>query len=77
MMADTKHVSGETEGALASGGESQGDNFPNANDGKKPKQTGLQSHGGQTEMGYHGTGQLGDKKVGDGNQNAPAKSEDE
>jgi hypothetical protein len=62
-------VSGEIKGAMASGGESQGDNFPNANAGKKPK-----FHGGQTEQGYHGGGQLGDQEVGEGNQNAPSKS---
>jgi hypothetical protein len=65
-------VSGEIKGAFASGGESQGDQFPNADTGKKPG-----FHGGQTEQGYHGTGQLGDKKVGEGNQNAPSTSSDE
>ena len=73
---DMKPVSGETKAAFASGGESQGEGFPNANAGKDAKQGGFMSHGGQTEMGYHGSGQLGDKKVGDGNQNAPATSED-
>jgi hypothetical protein len=73
---DAKPVSGETKGAMASGGESAGAGYPNANAGKKPKQAGLQGHGGQTEMGYHGSGQLGDQKVGEGNQNAPAKSSD-
>lgn len=70
-MTDSKQPSGEVEGAMASGGESQGGDYPNANKGKKPAFS-----GGQTEKGYHGTGQLGDKKVGDGNQNAPAKSAD-
>jgi hypothetical protein len=73
---DAKPVSGETKAAMASGGESQGGDYPNANSGKDPKQTGFQSHGGQTEIGYHGTGQLGDEKVGDGNQNATAKTKD-
>ena len=73
---DAKLVSGETKAAMASGGESQGGDYPNANDGKKPKQGGLFGHGGQTEMGYHGSGQLGDQEVGDGNQNAPAKTRD-
>ena len=68
---DEKPVSGELKGALASGGESQGDDFPNANEGKKPS-----FHGGQTEQGYHGGGQLGDQKTGDGNQNAPSTSSD-
>ena len=69
-------VSGEIKGAFASGGESQGDEFPNANTGKKPKQGTFLGHGGQTEMGYHGSGQLGDQKVGDGNENAGATTKD-
>lgn len=69
-------VSGETRAAMTGGGESQGGDYPNANEGKEPKQTGLHGHGGQTEMGYHGSGQLGDETVGEGNQNAPAKSAD-
>lgn len=68
--------SGEEKGAFASGGESQGEAYPNANTGKDAKQGGFQSHGGQTEIGYHGSGQLGDQEVGDGNPNAPAKSKD-
>lgn len=68
---DAKPVSGETKGAMASGGESQGEGFPNANADKKPG-----FHGGQTEQGYHGSGQLGDREFGDGNQNAPSTSED-
>ncbi|MFN3726086.1 MAG: hypothetical protein ACK4SZ_07245 [Allosphingosinicella sp.] len=69
-MTDSKQPSGEVEGAMASGGESQGGENPGARKEKKPAFS-----GGQTEKGYHGTGQLGDDKVGDGNQNAPAKSE--
>lgn len=67
---DAKPISGETAGAMASGGESQGSDYPGANKDKKP-----QFHGGQTEQGYHGPGQLGDQKAGEGNQNAPSKSE--
>jgi hypothetical protein len=73
---DAEPASGETKAAMASGGESQGSAYPNANSGKHPKQSGLHGHGGQTEMGYHGSGQLGDREVGEGNQNAPAKSAD-
>jgi len=65
-------VSGEVSGAMKSGGESQGAAYPNANAGKKPK-----FDGGQTEQGYHGGGQLGGQKVGEGNQNAPSTSKDE
>jgi hypothetical protein len=64
-------VSGEVAAAMKSGGESQGAGYPNANAGKKPG-----FHGGQTEQGYHGSGQLGDQEVGEGNQNAPSKSGD-
>ena len=65
-------VSGEITAAMKSGGESQGEERPTSATGKKPK-----FHGGQTEQGYHGGGQLGDQKVGDGNQNAPSTSSDE
>ena len=42
-------------------GESQGGAYPNGQSGKKkPGFT-----GGQTVQGYHGGGQLGEKKVGD------------
>jgi len=59
------------------GGESQGGAYPNPHSGKDA-QSGpddFMGHGGQTEMGYHGTGRLGDDDVEDaGNPNAPAKS---
>ena len=54
---------------MASGGESQGDSTPESGGERKPG-----FHGGQTEQGYHGSGQLGDQKVGEGNQNAPSTS---
>ena len=69
-MTDGKRHSGEVEGAMASGGESQGGEDPGARKDKKPGFS-----GGQTEKGYHGTGQLGADKVGDGNQNAREKRE--
>jgi len=62
-------VSGEIKGAMASGGESQGEARPTSATGKKPG-----FHGGQTEQGYHGTGQLGADEVGDGNPNGPSRS---
>ncbi len=71
---DAKPVSGETAAAFASGGQSKGADYPNANDGKDPEQGSVMGHGGQTEMGYHGPGQLGDQKVGDKHQNAGAQS---
>jgi hypothetical protein len=70
-----KPVSGETDAALKSGGESGGDAYPNEA-AKGRDQGAWQDHGGQSNMGYHGPGQLGDKEVGDRNQNAPAKSKD-
>jgi hypothetical protein len=68
---DANPVSGETKGAMASGGESQGDVRPTSATGKKPG-----FHGGQTEQGYYGGGQLGDRPIGAGNANAPSKSGD-
>lgn len=42
------------------GGESGGAAYPNPQTGKKPTNSGIMGHGGQTEIGYHGGGQLGD-----------------
>jgi hypothetical protein len=58
------------------GGDSGGGPYPNPHRGKDPKGGGFLSHGGQTDMAYHGHGQLGGKKVGD-NPNPPASEEDE
>jgi hypothetical protein len=66
---DAKPVSGETAGAMASGGESQGEPTPESNKGRKPG-----FHGGQTEQGYFGGGQIGGEEVGEGNRNAPSTS---
>lgn len=52
------------------GGESQGGAYPNPHRGKKPGQGGFMGHGGQTEMPYHGKGQLGEQVL-EGNENAP------
>ena len=53
-------------------GQSGGGPYPNPHDGKdsEPIDT-AQGHGGQSEMEYHGTGRLGEEKVG-ANANAPA-----
>jgi len=69
VQPDKDAPSGEVAGAMASGGESAGDNYPSANKDKK-----AQFGGGQTEQGYHGPGQLGDEKVGGGNENAGSTS---
>ena len=58
------------------GGESNGGSYPNPHRGKKPasRPETFIGHGGQSEMGYHGSGQLGDQQVGDEeNPNAPTK----
>ena len=73
-----QHPSGETEAALASGGESRGADYPDAppkGGRKEGSQGGFTGHGGQSDMGYHGHGQLGDQKTGD-NPNAPAKQDE-
>ena len=54
------------------GGESGGGAYPNPHAGKKPTKDGLLGSGGQSEMSYHGTGQLGEDEVEGGNPNAPA-----
>ncbi|HWH17370.1 MAG TPA: hypothetical protein VNT77_03400 [Allosphingosinicella sp.] len=53
------------------GGDSGGGAYPNPHSGKKPENDGFMGHGGQTEMPYHGGGQLGEAVI-EGNQNAPA-----
>jgi hypothetical protein len=54
------------------GGDSGGGAYPNPHTGKSAKNGGFMGHGGQTEMPYHGGGQLGEQETG-GNENAPAK----
>lgn len=56
--------------------ESQGGAYPNPHkgtEGKKPID-GIMGHGGQSEIDYHGTGQLGETDIeGQENANSPAK----
>jgi hypothetical protein len=52
---------GEVASRRHSSGESQGGAYPNPHTGKK----GGHFDGGQTERAYHGTGQLGEQKVGE------------
>jgi hypothetical protein len=55
------------------GGDSGGGAYPNGRRGKDgDKSDGFMGHGGQSEMPYHGKGQLGDEKVGE-NANAPTE----
>lgn len=62
----------ERETGLTGAGQSGGGAYPNPHDGKKSKSDGFLGHGGQTEMEYHGSGQLGKQKTG-GNANSPAR----
>ncbi len=61
-------------GNAQTGGQSDGGAYPNPHTGKKGGKTGggFMGHGGQTEMEYHGEGQLGEKKLGE-NANSPAR----
>lgn len=58
----------------AGGGDSGGGAYPNPHSGKEGNSSreGYMGHGGQTEMAYHGTGQLGEDTTG-GNANSPAR----
>ncbi len=86
MQADgagTKASPPDDNGELASRrgsdqkGESQGGAYPNPHTGKNGSPEGpdtFMGHGGQTDIDYHGSGQLGDEKTGD-NPNAPTRGE--
>ncbi len=59
------------------GGESGGGAYPNPRRGKTSQNDpgDFMGHGGQSEIGFHGTGQLGDQDVPrQDNANAPTKS---
>ena len=57
---------------LGGGGQDGGGPYPNPHSGKEGGgKDGFMGEGGQTEMPYHGTGQLGEQQTG-GNANAPA-----
>ena len=63
----------ESFNGLSGGGQTGGGAYPNPHTGKEGSgNDGYMGHGGQTEMPYHGEGQLGEDKVG-GNANAPAQ----
>jgi hypothetical protein len=63
----------ETLNGRTGGGDSGGGAYPNPHSGKEGGgREGYMGHGGQTEMPYHGSGQLGDQDVG-GTDNASAK----
>ena len=54
------------------GGDSGGGAYPNPHSGKEGDRGGFMDHGGQTEMPYHGSSQLGGEKIAD-SPNAPAR----
>ena len=63
----------DTLGGRSGGCDSGGGAYPNPHTGKCGGRGGFLDHGGQTEMPYHGSGRLGEEKVGD-NANAPARA---
>ena len=56
---------------MTGGGQAGGGAYPNPHTGKEAGNDGYMGHGGQTEMPYHGTGQLGEDETGP-NPNSPA-----
>ena len=71
-MAGEKDANRKMDGGAKGGGQSGGGAYPNPHSGKdKGEKSGFLGSGGQSEMEYHGSGQLGEEKVGD-NANATA-----
>lgn len=74
MSDDDKH------NGRQGGGDSGGGAYPNPHTGKEGRgkegggKEGFTGSGGQTEMPYHGSGQLGEEETGD-TPNAPARGE--
>ena len=67
-----KKAANESEfetGNQGGAGQSGGGAYPNPHSGKDSGSEGPLGHGGQTEIGYHGTSQLGKDKV-EGQDNA-------
>ncbi|MEA3016698.1 MAG: hypothetical protein QOI38_1420 [Sphingomonadales bacterium] len=60
-------------GGRSGGGDSGGGAYPNPHTGKEGDRGGFLDHGGQTEMPYHGSSQLGEEKLAD-KKNAAARS---
>ncbi|HEU0100545.1 MAG TPA: hypothetical protein VFQ67_17425 [Allosphingosinicella sp.] len=70
-MGDGSSHDGKQNGRSGAG-ESGGGAYPNPHSGKRGGgKDGFTGTGGQTEMPYHGPGQLGEEETGD-NPNAPA-----
>ena len=56
-------------------GESGGGAYPNPHSGNGHPDEGFLGHGGQSEIAYHGPGQLGDEQVDeDANANSATRS---
>ena len=65
----------QSAGGLPNTGESGGGPYPNPHSDKDRSDEGG-FHGGQTNAGYYGAGQLGSKDVGE-TDNAPAEEDNE
>ena len=76
-MADGKTDEPVAEAAFdarSGGGDSGGGAYPNPHTGKKGGDTGFMGHGGQSDMAYHGEGQLGEEATGE-NPNSPSRQD--
>lgn len=74
---DAKHRDWRLGGKRGGGG-SNGGAYPNPYTGTKDEaeEGGFGDHGGSSEMAYHGSGQLGEKKTKPGgNENAGARTD--
>ena len=70
-MSDKSEAEKKT--GVRGAGQSGGGPYPNPHDHEQAgTQEGWNGHGGQTDMPYHGTGQLGEEDVGE-TPNAPAE----
>lgn len=68
-MSDRRKAEART--GRGGAGDSGGGPYPNPHRGKDEKSDTYMGHGGQTDIEYHGTGRLGEKKTGE-SSNAPA-----
>ena len=68
---------GDPAGKMKGSGESQGGAYPRPHrEGAEEGTDGFMGHGGQSEIGYHGKGRLGDRKTEPGgNPNAGASDD--
>ena len=59
---------------IGGAGESGGGAYPNPHDGGGKPDDGFMGHGGQSEIAYHGPGQLGEDKVDDRDNSAATRN---